>query len=161
MKRNLIPVLLKSRRITPDVITQYCKSGLLLFYSFLSPFFLTPTLKFILYMHLATALLVWTTAASSTSTSPLCCCKKKARTWLAIWVQSRRRRSLWTTPTLWSGCCSSFPHCAAAGSWQTVSALPYRRSAHWRRAQIMRVKVQCVKCGDLRKKERHQVVLDF
>lgn len=26
MKRNLIPVLLKSKRITPDIITQYCRS---------------------------------------------------------------------------------------------------------------------------------------
>lgn len=126
------------------------------FLQFFSPFFLTPALKFILYLHLAAALLVWTTAVSSTSTSPLCCCKKKARTWLAIWVQSRRRRSPWTTPTLWSECCSSSPRCTAAGSWRTVSVLPYRRSAHWSRTQIMHVKVQCVKCGDLRKKQRHQ-----
>lgn len=38
MKRNLIPVLLKSRRITPDIITQYCRSAtaFLLFFFFFS-----------------------------------------------------------------------------------------------------------------------------
>lgn len=55
MKRKLIPVLLKSKRITPDFITQYCRSttALLLFFCFCSLFSLIySALKFILSSYL-------------------------------------------------------------------------------------------------------------
>lgn len=131
MKSSLIPDMVKNRRITPDIILEYCRWCEDSIWKPLTVFFSTKRVVLFAYAER----LVWITTVWLISTSPPYCCFKRMRKEQVIIAQRRNKCSLCATQAHWSTCCMSSPCYTAPVNSPTVSVWPYWRFV-WRQIRV-------------------------